>query len=120
MPTVRTSFQVLSDTSEFDELPVRHNEDLMNEELAASCSLKAIGAMDSPHLKCHLLLQVHSCDFVACGRLSSHRRTCRVCGYLLPTTRLTPSPCWTSAFAFFRCMVLECDFKKGCDVNCRR
>ena len=51
--------QVLADTAEFDELPVRHNEDLMNAELASQCPIKAAGTDDSPHVKCHLLLQCH-------------------------------------------------------------
>ena len=50
-------WQVLCDASEFDELPVRHNEDIMNENLAATCPLPPIGAYDSSHTKCHLLLQ---------------------------------------------------------------
>ena len=34
------------------------HKDIMNEELARSCSLPVAGALDSPHTKCFLLLQV--------------------------------------------------------------
>ncbi|KZF21219.1 Sec63-domain-containing protein [Xylona heveae TC161] len=46
--------------TEFDELPVRHNEDLINAELSANLPLKgeALGLpMWDPHVKAHLLLQ---------------------------------------------------------------
>ena len=49
--------------TEFDELPVRHNEDLINAELAKNLPLKA-GKMDDlpmwdPHVKAFLLLQAY-------------------------------------------------------------
>ena len=51
---------LLSDASEFDEFPVRHNEDLMNAELAQTVPLKADRhGFDSPHTKVFLLLQAH-------------------------------------------------------------
>jgi activating signal cointegrator complex subunit 3 len=51
---------VLSNTSEYDELPVRHNEDKLNEELAAHVPIPVDAHMlDDPHTKAHLLLQAH-------------------------------------------------------------
>ncbi|KAL8747921.1 MAG: hypothetical protein Q9190_000245 [Brigantiaea leucoxantha] len=47
---------------EFDDLPVRHNEDLINAELSANLPLKAdaLGLpMWDPHVKAFLLLQAH-------------------------------------------------------------
>ena len=48
--------------SEFDDLPVRHNEDLINAELAKNLPLGTAGLMDDlpiwdPHVKAFLLLQ---------------------------------------------------------------
>ena len=54
---------LLCDAQEFAELPVRHNEDGVNEELAKSCPLTPTGPFDSSHTKAHLLLQAH------CSRL---------------------------------------------------
>lgn len=48
--------------TEYDELPVRHNEDLINAELSNNLPLKAdkLGLpMWDPHVKAHLLLQAH-------------------------------------------------------------
>ena len=48
--------------TEFDELPVRHNEDLINTELSQNLPLKAdkLGLpMWDPHIKAFLLLQAH-------------------------------------------------------------
>ncbi|CAN0313164.1 unnamed protein product, partial [Hapterophycus canaliculatus] len=44
---------------EFAELPVRHNEDVLNGELSKKLPW-AVGTeeLDSPHVKAHLLLQV--------------------------------------------------------------
>jgi len=51
---------VLSNTSEYDELPVRHNEDKLNEDLAAVAPIRVDPHMlDDPHTKAHLLLQAH-------------------------------------------------------------
>eukprot|EP00049_Salpingoeca_infusionum_P026339 m.25168 g.25168 ORF g.25168 m.25168 type:complete len:2051 (-) comp8684_c0_seq1:141-6293(-) len=51
---------VLTQASEFDELPVRHNEDQLNLALSKQCpiSLPTV-LMDSPNVKAHLLLQAH-------------------------------------------------------------
>ncbi len=54
--------KVLTDCREFAEMPVRHNEDLLNTELAKQCPIELNPyAMDSPHQKTHLLLQSHFC-----------------------------------------------------------
>jgi activating signal cointegrator complex subunit 3 len=50
--------------AEFDELPVRHNEDKANVELAAAVSAAGgwptdVRAAEDPHTKAHLLLQCH-------------------------------------------------------------
>ena len=48
--------------TEFDELPVRHNEDLINAELSTNLPLKADGLglpMWDPHVKAFLLLQAY-------------------------------------------------------------
>ena len=48
--------------TEYDELPVRHNEDLINAELSANLPLKAENfglPMWDPHVKAFLLLQAH-------------------------------------------------------------
>ncbi|KAJ9632227.1 putative steryl acetyl hydrolase mug81 [Taxawa tesnikishii (nom. ined.)] len=52
----------MSCATEFDELPVRHNEDLINAELSANLPLKADAfglPMWDPHVKAFLLLQAH-------------------------------------------------------------
>ena len=52
--------QVLCDAKEYDELPVRHNEDLMNKDLSRDCPIDLSDRMmDSPATKAHLLLQSH-------------------------------------------------------------
>jgi len=52
--------QALVDATEFSQLPVRHNEDNINTELAKQCPLKVNPyTMDSPHTKTSLLLQSH-------------------------------------------------------------
>ena len=52
---------VLQDASEYNELPVRHNEDSMNRLLAETLPLSVCPpeSYDSPHSKTHLLLQAH-------------------------------------------------------------
>ena len=55
-----TLVEILSSVYEFEDLPVRHNEELLNEELAHIVPYKVnIQALDSPHVKTHLLLQAH-------------------------------------------------------------
>jgi len=54
-----SSSQVLSAAAEYDELPVRHNEDKINATMAASTRLPVDArAADDPHTKTNLLLQV--------------------------------------------------------------
>lgn len=51
---------MLSHVSEFEELPVRHNEDTLNEELAKLVPYPVdMTNLDSPFTKTHLLLQAH-------------------------------------------------------------
>ena len=50
----------LQDAHEYAQLPVRHNEDQLNSELAAKLPLQVnMSTMDSSNTKTHLLLQAH-------------------------------------------------------------
>ncbi|CAG0888066.1 unnamed protein product [Darwinula stevensoni] len=52
--------RLLSDVHEFEELPVRHNEDILNGELSQLCRIPVDRlTLDSPHTKAHLLFQAH-------------------------------------------------------------
>jgi activating signal cointegrator complex subunit 3 len=56
--------KLLCDAAEFDEVPVRHNEDQLNAQLAAvvpwqKATAAMSGSMDDPHVKAFLLLQAH-------------------------------------------------------------
>jgi len=52
--------RVLCDASEFDELPVRHNEEHVNAQMAKELPWPVDErACDSPHVKAQLLLQAH-------------------------------------------------------------
>ena len=58
--TTEQTLQTLVDATEFSQLPVRHNEDNINAELAKQCPLETnIYTMDSPNTKASLLLQAH-------------------------------------------------------------
>jgi activating signal cointegrator complex subunit 3 len=57
--TLPDALQLVADAFEFDELPVRHNEDLLNADLARRCRIVLSAGFDSPHVKAHLLLQCH-------------------------------------------------------------
>jgi len=58
--TLEELLVLLSDAHEYSELPVRHNEDLLNGELAKNCRLPVnMYSLDSSHTKTHLLLQAH-------------------------------------------------------------
>ncbi|KAF2097208.1 Sec63-domain-containing protein [Rhizodiscina lignyota] len=60
--TFEDALSWMSCATEYDELPVRHNEDLINAELSANLPLKAEGfglPMWDPHVKAFLLLQAH-------------------------------------------------------------
>ncbi|CAM8907106.1 unnamed protein product [Rhodiola kirilowii] len=51
---------ILSGASEYDELPVRHNEENYNAALSANVRLKVDkNRLDDPHVKTNLLLQAH-------------------------------------------------------------
>ena len=51
--------QVLCSVAEYDELPVRHNEDKINASMAATARLPVDPrSVDDPHTKANLLLQV--------------------------------------------------------------
>lgn len=51
---------LMTQAHEYNELPVRHNEDNLNAVLAKSCPIKVNEyTYDSPHTKTHLLLQAH-------------------------------------------------------------
>jgi activating signal cointegrator complex subunit 3 len=51
---------VLSKATEFAELPVRHNEEHLNADLAKQVQFGGMGgAMESPHTKTSLLIQAH-------------------------------------------------------------
>ena len=53
-------FFFFQDAEEYTDLPVRHNEDHMNSELAKCLPLESNPhSFDSPHTKAHLLLQAH-------------------------------------------------------------
>ena len=55
--------EIVSQAKEFAELPVRHNEDKLNGQLANDVPLKVNHyLLDSPHTKCNLLLQAHFCQ----------------------------------------------------------
>lgn len=57
---VQEVLRILCGASEYDELPVRHNEDKLNAELAAAVRWKVDPrSLDDPHTKANLLLQVH-------------------------------------------------------------
>jgi antiviral helicase SLH1 len=63
-PSFKESLSLLSLATEFDELPVRHNEDLINGELARNLpfdasTLPANLPLWDPHVKAFLLLQAH-------------------------------------------------------------
>jgi activating signal cointegrator complex subunit 3 len=51
---------VMTDAFEYAQLPVRHNEDILNEELAKYCPIEVPpGTYNSANTKAHLLLQCH-------------------------------------------------------------
>jgi len=51
---------LLADAEEFAELPVRHNEEALNEQLGEIVDwVREEGDFDSPHAKTFLLLQTH-------------------------------------------------------------
>uniref|UniRef100_A0A158Q7W7 Activating signal cointegrator 1 complex subunit 3 n=1 Tax=Elaeophora elaphi TaxID=1147741 RepID=A0A158Q7W7_9BILA len=59
--TVEELIKILADCPEYDEIPVRHNEDQINRQLQQIMPLKlpADAALDSSHTKAFLLLEAH-------------------------------------------------------------
>ncbi|KAL8619051.1 hypothetical protein ACOMHN_020749 [Nucella lapillus] len=58
--TIPDLIDVLSSAHEFADLPVRHNEDQINRDLATRLPVEVSPhSMDSSHTKTHLLLQAH-------------------------------------------------------------
>ncbi|XP_025075139.1 activating signal cointegrator 1 complex subunit 3 [Pogonomyrmex barbatus] len=57
--TLDQYLRILCNSHEYNELPVRHNEELLNEELAKLCRYPANDQYDSPYTKAFLLLQAH-------------------------------------------------------------
>ncbi|XP_037940900.1 activating signal cointegrator 1 complex subunit 3 [Teleopsis dalmanni] len=58
--STREILLAISDSYEFDQQPVRHNEDKYNEELAKECRYQPISqSWDSPFTKTFILLQAH-------------------------------------------------------------
>ncbi|KAK2190738.1 hypothetical protein NP493_71g03022 [Ridgeia piscesae] len=61
--TIPDVIQVLAMAHEYNELPVRHNEDHVNSELAKQLPLPVDShSYDSSNTKAHLLLQAHFCQ----------------------------------------------------------
>jgi len=57
---IENLIDVLSKVQEFKGLPVRHDEDILNEALSHLVPLKVnIHMLESPHTKANLLLQAH-------------------------------------------------------------
>ncbi|THD24664.1 Activating signal cointegrator 1 complex subunit [Fasciola hepatica] len=97
--TVHDLLAILANAHEYALLPVRHNEDEMNEQLSKFVPLPVIGPMECPHTKTHLLLQAHFsrleelpvADYVTDTRsvldqaariLQAMLDTCTQCGWL--------------------------------------
>ncbi|KAM7307777.1 hypothetical protein ISCGN_011413 [Ixodes scapularis] len=58
--SVEKILRALTQVKEYAELPVRHNEDLINGDLAKSCPVAVDSStFNSPHTKAHLLFQAH-------------------------------------------------------------
>jgi len=50
---------ILADATEYDELPVRHNEDKINEQLADKVRWPVREDFEDPHVKANILFQCH-------------------------------------------------------------
>ncbi|CDW55867.1 activating signal cointegrator 1 complex subunit [Trichuris trichiura] len=58
--TVMDLLLILTSVPEYEEIPVRHNEELINSDLAKQCVVKFDQSVyDDPHVKTHLLYQAH-------------------------------------------------------------
>lgn len=63
--TQKEVLDLLTQATEYATLPVRHNEEFLNEELSKKCPIKLHRrSMESPHTKANLLIQAH------CSRLA--------------------------------------------------
>jgi hypothetical protein len=81
---------VLTGASEYDELPVRHNEDVLNTQLAREVRLPVdTRRADDPHIKAHLLLQVG--DRLQPNRHMAIQAT--FCSWCCPSTQLCATWC---------------------------
>ncbi|KYQ96787.1 DEAD/DEAH box helicase [Tieghemostelium lacteum] len=56
---IKSLLKVLCDAAEYNEYPVRHNEEILNEELNEKLPIKMYAGFEDPHIKVHLLLQAH-------------------------------------------------------------
>ena len=81
--------EVLSSAREYDELPVRHNEDKLNTTLCGLVRFSPdVSTADDPHTKANLLLQVST---VGVGQLNQPQTAVSItrgCG--VPTTSSAP------------------------------
>ncbi|KAK6061588.1 Sec63 domain protein [Cooperia oncophora] len=58
--TIEDLLKTLSHVPEYSEIPVRHNEDVVNTQLQRKLRIRfATSVMDSSHTKAHLLFQAH-------------------------------------------------------------
>ncbi|KAJ3337146.1 activating signal cointegrator 1 complex subunit [Gonapodya sp. JEL0774] len=57
--TLPLLMRVLCDSAEYAEIPVRHNEDVMNKEFEKQLPIRVGSQYDSPHVKAFLLLEAH-------------------------------------------------------------
>lgn len=57
--TVEEVLKILSDCPEYDEIPVRHNEDRINQQICLPFKLSNDTDWESPHVKVHILYQTH-------------------------------------------------------------
>ncbi|XP_029451214.1 activating signal cointegrator 1 complex subunit 3 isoform X1 [Rhinatrema bivittatum] len=88
--SVEDLLSVLTDAEEYTDLPVRHNEDQLNSELAKCLPIEVNPhSFDSSHIKAHLLLQAHfSRAMLPCPDYSTDTKTVldqaiRVCQAML-------------------------------------
>ncbi|EPB78303.1 DEAD/DEAH box helicase [Ancylostoma ceylanicum] len=75
--TIEDLLKTLSHVPEYDEIPVRHNEDVINTQLQRKLRIRfATSVMDSSHTKAHLLFQ-------------AMRDICQLNGWLSTALRIT-------------------------------
>lgn len=67
---------LLCAVAEYDEMPVRHNEDKLNATLSDAVRYKIDTRMsDNPHIKTNLLLQVSPCSYQLCLACTANSRS---------------------------------------------